>query len=271
MIDNILRIKDIRKSKKLTQSAVAGQVGISTSHFNRIENGHSWPERGTLEKIANVLGVTIEDLLADRRIGHGKDFCPNEGIKAKTLEEGIAQIIGEIYDEEQIEKLIGQRLSAQRSREKSVVDLRREKKDVQKRLERLEEAYMTGKMDPDYFLELSGPLKARLEDVDEELSKEREADKIDPKVLRQAIGIFLDSLAGQPESLRNFVQELTIFPHKNGERRIELSLAVRLPREKVSKLGINMVAVPDFDYSHVYRISARTWRYRGRQYAFGLY
>lgn len=59
------RINRIRKEKEITQSYLAEQVGIEPSNISHIERAASKVGLGTLVKIANVLGCSVDDLLCD--------------------------------------------------------------------------------------------------------------------------------------------------------------------------------------------------------------
>ncbi|HEL4007207.1 TPA: helix-turn-helix transcriptional regulator [Clostridioides difficile] len=59
------RIKIARIKKRLTQEAVAEKVNITTQHMSNIETGNSSVSLPTLISIANVLYVTIDELLCD--------------------------------------------------------------------------------------------------------------------------------------------------------------------------------------------------------------
>lgn len=59
------QINRIRKEKGLTQSFLAEQVGIEPSNISHIELATSKVGLGTLVKIANVLGCSVDDLLCD--------------------------------------------------------------------------------------------------------------------------------------------------------------------------------------------------------------
>ena len=59
------RIKIARIKKRLTQEAVANRVNITTQHMSNIETGNSSVSLPTLIAIANVLYVTIDELLCD--------------------------------------------------------------------------------------------------------------------------------------------------------------------------------------------------------------
>ena len=51
------RIRDLRKSRKLTQEQLAELIGIGTPNISYIENGKFSPSVETLDKLAKVLQV----------------------------------------------------------------------------------------------------------------------------------------------------------------------------------------------------------------------
>ncbi|HBG2232029.1 helix-turn-helix domain-containing protein [Clostridioides difficile] len=59
------RIKIARIRKKLTQDTVSELINITPSHMSNIETGKSTVSLQTLIAIANVLGVSIDELLCD--------------------------------------------------------------------------------------------------------------------------------------------------------------------------------------------------------------
>jgi len=59
------RMKARRRSKKLSQEAMANAVNISVSFYGNIERGTRVPSVDTLVAIANVLEVGTDFLLAD--------------------------------------------------------------------------------------------------------------------------------------------------------------------------------------------------------------
>jgi len=59
------RIRDLRIARDLGSRNLARRVGASQSHISRVEHGHQTPSLGMIERIADVLGVTPHDLLAD--------------------------------------------------------------------------------------------------------------------------------------------------------------------------------------------------------------
>ena len=56
------RIKEIRKSKNMTLMDVSRSVGISAAYLSDIERGNRHGTRDTLQRIAEVLGVSADDL-----------------------------------------------------------------------------------------------------------------------------------------------------------------------------------------------------------------
>ena len=57
-----LRIREIRKSNKLTQEQLAEKIGIEIPSLSNIENGKNYPNSETIEKIAKGLNVQIFEL-----------------------------------------------------------------------------------------------------------------------------------------------------------------------------------------------------------------
>lgn len=56
------KLKQIRKTKNLTQSQLAELAGINEKHISKIETGVYFPTYSTLTKILNALNLSIEDV-----------------------------------------------------------------------------------------------------------------------------------------------------------------------------------------------------------------
>lgn len=56
------RIKELRKSKNLTQEQLAELIGIETSSLSGIESGRHFPSLPTLERISIQLQVELKNL-----------------------------------------------------------------------------------------------------------------------------------------------------------------------------------------------------------------
>lgn len=60
------RIAELRRMKNMTQEKLAEEAGISISYLSKIESGfYPRPHMKTIIRIANSLGVAIEDLIED--------------------------------------------------------------------------------------------------------------------------------------------------------------------------------------------------------------
>lgn len=59
----IIKIKQVRLSKGITQKSIADALHLSSNAYSRIENGHTQLTISNLEIITQVLGVTVLDLI----------------------------------------------------------------------------------------------------------------------------------------------------------------------------------------------------------------
>ena len=57
------KIRGIRKLKKLTQADLAELTGFAVSHISHLETGRKRTSLDALIRIANALGVTVDQLL----------------------------------------------------------------------------------------------------------------------------------------------------------------------------------------------------------------
>ena len=57
------RIRDLRKQKKLTQSGLAKEVGLTYIQIGRYETQKSTPSADILQKLANALDTTVDFLM----------------------------------------------------------------------------------------------------------------------------------------------------------------------------------------------------------------
>ena len=61
------RLRGYRKGKHLTQQELAERIGVSDKTVSRWESGGGYPDVPVLVPLARALGVTVDDLLDDRR------------------------------------------------------------------------------------------------------------------------------------------------------------------------------------------------------------
>ncbi len=112
MEKNVLgtKIRNLRKSKGLSQDRLADKAGMTQQHVSRIENGYYLPGMLTISRIAKVLNVPIDDL-SDIDIQNCEDKYTLGimkkldflDIEDKSKVEGY---IDRILDENGIEKII---------------------------------------------------------------------------------------------------------------------------------------------------------------------
>lgn len=58
-----MKLKELRKSKNITQLDVATAIGVSPQVLSRYERGEREPDYKTLCKLADFFGVTVDELL----------------------------------------------------------------------------------------------------------------------------------------------------------------------------------------------------------------
>lgn len=59
-------VRRLRERLGWTQAQLAARVGCTRANLSRIEGGHNDPRHATLVRLADVLGVRIADLYAER-------------------------------------------------------------------------------------------------------------------------------------------------------------------------------------------------------------
>lgn len=57
-----LKLKELRKSKKISQYEIANFLGVTQATYNRYETGKSEPSLEILVKLANYFGITLDEL-----------------------------------------------------------------------------------------------------------------------------------------------------------------------------------------------------------------
>ena len=73
-------IRELRKDKGLTQKDLAGQLHITDRAVSKWERGLCAPDLATLEPLAEILGVTVTELIAGKRM----EETPTEKRSRKT-------------------------------------------------------------------------------------------------------------------------------------------------------------------------------------------
>lgn len=89
------KISSLRKEKGITQMELADKLGISFQAVSNWERGNTMPDISKLPELAEIFGVTIEELLGDERKGKIVEEVANgdmSNVKAEDLAD-IAPIV----------------------------------------------------------------------------------------------------------------------------------------------------------------------------------
>jgi Predicted transcriptional regulators len=105
------KIRLIRINRGLNQESVAKKIGISQNAYSKIENNHKKLNSDILQKLANIFGVTVEDITSPEPVivnyrNNDSGSISNENnyhISAKLLEQLTHQLSEK---DKQIERLI---------------------------------------------------------------------------------------------------------------------------------------------------------------------
>jgi transcriptional regulator with XRE-family HTH domain len=112
------KIKKLRELKNFTQSHIASELGITQSAYSKMEQGETEISYTKISKIAEVLGISPEEILTFNEqmifnVMHnqtGNGFVINKGIsdnEKKLYEDQIAQLKEEVsYLKKVLDKLL---------------------------------------------------------------------------------------------------------------------------------------------------------------------
>ena len=81
----MLKLRDARKAKCLTQQEVANYLGISQNNYSYWENGKVKIDNNSLKKLADLFNVSVDYLL-------GRDTPKPKSIENKTYEDFMKSI-----------------------------------------------------------------------------------------------------------------------------------------------------------------------------------
>ena len=90
------KIKELRKSRKLSQDKLSEQIGIDPKHLSRIEVGNSYPSLNTLEKIAIALNVEIKEFFEFEHLSGQKELINNAIKLLKDADEERVKLISKV-------------------------------------------------------------------------------------------------------------------------------------------------------------------------------
>lgn len=98
-------IKRIRTELNMSQSEVAQNATLSLRHYNRIENNKAKPSLEALKAIADVLKVSVEELLQDNESHNDLKGITKADIKS-MIKEAIFEAKNETSDQVSNKNLI---------------------------------------------------------------------------------------------------------------------------------------------------------------------
>lgn len=90
------RIREFRKSRKITQEQLAEMLGIGTANISYIENGKFAPSIENFEKLANIFQVEPYELYKFPNV-KSKDEIKKELFCALEQDEKLLKLIYRIY------------------------------------------------------------------------------------------------------------------------------------------------------------------------------
>ena len=96
-------ISTLRKEKKMTQKELADMLNITDKAVSKWERGIACPDTQTLPKLAEILGVSVEELLNAKPApasGHkGAEYMTELILKAVPLAMGVAVVVTSLLGE----------------------------------------------------------------------------------------------------------------------------------------------------------------------------
>jgi transcriptional regulator with XRE-family HTH domain len=87
------QVKEIRRSRHLSQRQLAGRMQVPRTYISKIENGKAIPTLSSLERLATALGVDVRQLLRDARSLRNEEV---ESILADPLLAEMAALLGSL-------------------------------------------------------------------------------------------------------------------------------------------------------------------------------
>ena len=96
-------ISTLRKEKGMTQKDIADKLGITDKAVSKWERDVAFPDTATIPKLAEILGVSVEELMQAKAVpvnGHkGAGYLINITLKAVPLAMGVAVTVTSILGE----------------------------------------------------------------------------------------------------------------------------------------------------------------------------
>jgi len=93
------RIRKLRESKDYSQENMAGELGISTSAYSKIERDVTDPSVGRVTAIAKILDVDVVYFFQDASLNNMGDQRPGYGIATKSDIDDLVFMINKMKHE----------------------------------------------------------------------------------------------------------------------------------------------------------------------------
>ena len=99
-----MMISSLRKEKEMTQLELAEKMGVTDKAVSKWERDLSYPDLNSIPKLAEIFGVSVEDLMQNRLESQGeekKDITPlvHMILKAIALAMGVSVVVLSILTE----------------------------------------------------------------------------------------------------------------------------------------------------------------------------
>ena len=99
-------ISSLRQEKGLTQRQLADMLGVTDKAVSKWERDIAFPDTANIPRLAEILGVSLEDLMnakAKPAAGHrGANYALKLALKAVPLAMGIAVIVTSLLGEMEV-------------------------------------------------------------------------------------------------------------------------------------------------------------------------
>lgn len=98
-----MMIAELRKEKGMTQLELAEKMGVTDKAVSKWERDLSCPDINSLPNLAEILGVTVDELMQIKREADNPKQSPKEIVqtvlKAVPLAMGVAVVVLSVMDE----------------------------------------------------------------------------------------------------------------------------------------------------------------------------
>lgn len=96
-------VSTLRKEKGMTQKQLADMLSITDKAVSKWERDIAWPDTQTIPKLAEILGVSVEELMNAKSAsttGHkGAGYLIDIILKAIPVAMGVAVVVTSLLDE----------------------------------------------------------------------------------------------------------------------------------------------------------------------------